>query len=63
MQLGTRLPFLKIPGRERGTKQGATTEDFTQTKGTKPQARRPKTLNLNMTKAKQQWEAEMDRLN
>ena len=28
-----------------------------------PQARRPKTLNLNMTKAKQQWEAEMERLN
>ena len=26
----------------------------------KPQARRPKTLNLNMTKAKQQWEAEME---
>ena len=29
----------------------------------KPQARGPKTLNLNMTKAKQQWEAEMERLN
>ena len=29
----------------------------------KPQARRPNTLNLNMTKAKQQWEAEMERLN
>ena len=29
----------------------------------KPEARRPKTLNLNMTKAKQQWEAEMERLN
>ena len=29
----------------------------------KPQARRPKTLSLNMTKAKQQWEAEMERLN
>ena len=29
----------------------------------KPQARRPNTLNLNMTKAKQQWEAEMKRLN
>ena len=27
------------------------------------QARRPKTLNLNMKKAKQQWEAEMERLN
>ena len=29
----------------------------------KPQAKRPDTLNLNMTKAKQQWEAEMERLN
>ena len=29
----------------------------------KPQAKRPNTLNLNMTKAKQQWEAEMERLN
>ena len=29
----------------------------------KPQVRRPKTLNLNMTKAKQQWETEMERLN
>ena len=29
----------------------------------KQQARRPKTLNLNMTKAKQQWEEEMERLN
>ena len=30
---------------------------------TKQQATRPKTLNLNMTKAKQQWEEEMERLN
>ena len=29
----------------------------------KPQAKRPNTLNLNMKKAKQQWEAEMERLN
>ena len=29
----------------------------------KPQARRPRTLNLNLTKAKQQWKAEMERLN
>ena len=29
----------------------------------KLQARRPKTVNLNMTKAKQQWGAEMERLN
>ena len=63
MQLGTRLPFLQISGGEGGTKQGTTTEDATQSKVTKPQARRLKTLNLNMTKAKQQWEAEMERLN
>ena len=35
MCLGTRLPFLQIPGREGGAKQGATTEDVTQTKVTK----------------------------
>ena len=29
----------------------------------KPQAKTPNTLNLNMTRAKQQWEAEMERLN
>ena len=29
----------------------------------KQKATRPKTLNLNMTKAKQQWEEEMERLN
>ena len=29
----------------------------------KLKARRPKILNLNMTKAKQQWEGEMERLN
>ena len=32
MLLGTRLPFLQISGGERGTIQGATTEDVTQTK-------------------------------
>ena len=29
----------------------------------KQQATRPKTLSLNITKAKQQWEEEMERLN
>ena len=29
----------------------------------KPQAKRPNTLVLNMTKTKQQWEVEMERLN
>ena len=35
MQLGTRLPFLQIPGGERGTKEGTTAKDVTQTKVTK----------------------------
>ena len=30
---------------------------------TKQQATKPKTLSLNMTKAKKQWEEEMERLN
>ena len=29
----------------------------------KPQAKRPDTFSLDMTKTKQQWEAEMERLN
>ena len=52
MQLGTRLPFLQISQQQE-----------TSPKVQKPQPRRPNTLNLNMTKAKQQWEAEMERLN
>ena len=35
MQLETRLPFLQVSGGERGTKQGATTEDATQIKVTR----------------------------
>ena len=35
MQSGTRLPFLQMSGGERGKKQGATTEDVTQSKVTK----------------------------
>ena len=62
MWLGTRLPFLQIP-EERGREQGTAAKDITPAKIQKPQARRPNTLNLNMTKAKQQWEAEMERLN
>ena len=62
MWLGIRLPFLQISGGERGTTQGTTTEDATQSKVHELQARRPKTLNLKMTKAKQQWEAEMETL-
>ena len=60
MQFGARLPFLQIP-EERGREQATAVEDIT--KNTKSPAKRPDTLNLNMTKAKQQWEAEMERLN
>ena len=60
MWLGTRLPFLQI-SEERGREQATAAEDIS--KNTKPQAKRPDTLNLNMTRAKQQWEAEMERLN
>ena len=42
MQLGTRLPFLKISGGERGTKQGTKTEDATQSKVTKATGQKPK---------------------
>ena len=58
MQLGTRLPFLQVPKEEENKPQLQKTLPKTQ----KPQAKRPNTLSLNMTKAKQ-WEAEMERLN
>ena len=51
MQLGTRLPFLYIPGRERGTKQGATTEDVTQTKVTKATGQKTKDPELEHDKS------------
>ena len=63
MWLGTRLPFLQISGGERGTKQGTNTEDVTQSKVTNVAGWKTKDPELNMTKAKQQWEAEMERLN
>ena len=60
MQLGTRLTFLQFQKKEEESKPQ---QQKTSPKAQKPQARRPNTLNLNMTKAKQQWEAEMERLN
>ena len=65
MRLGTRLPLLQESGKGRLGWQTSspTTKSYTKPKLQKPQARRPKTLNLNMTKAKQQWEEEMERLN
>ena len=60
MWLGTRLPFYKA--QEQMEEQGkAQLQKFSPK--AKQQATRPKTLNLNKTKAKQQWEEEMERLN
>ena len=53
-------PFCKPQKKEEGSKPQ---QQKTLPKIQKPQARRPNTLNLNMTKAKQQWEAAMQRLN
>ena len=58
--MGTRLLFLQVP-EKRGREQATTAEDIT--KNTKITGQKTDTLNLNMTKAKQQWEAEMERLN
>ena len=53
-------PFCKLQKKKRRRKSYSSR---TSPKIQKPQAKRPDTLNLNMTKAKHQWEAEMDRLN
>ena len=60
----TDCPFCK--SQEKGKEEGKTLQELKtspQPKLQKPQARRPKTLNLNKTRAKQQWEEEMERLN
>ena len=60
MWLGTRLPFLQIPeegGREEATAAREIAKD-TKTTGQKTQY-----FKLKHDKAKQQWEAEMERLN
>ena len=58
--MGPDCPFCKSQKKEEESKPQ---QQETLPKIQKPQARRPNTLNLNMTKAKQQWEAEMERLN
>ena len=58
--LGPGCPFCKSQKKEEENKQQ---QQKTSPKVQQPQARRPDTLNLNMTKPKQQWEAEMERLN
>ena len=57
---GPDCPFCKSQKKEEVNKQQ---QQKTSPKVQKTQSRRPNTLNLNMTKAKQQWEAEMERLN
>ena len=51
MLLGTRLPFLQISGGERGTKQGATTEDVTQIKVTRTAVQKTKDPELEHDKS------------
>ena len=51
MQLGTRLPFLQISGGEKGTKQGATTEDVTQIKVTRATGQKTKDPELEHDKS------------
>ena len=51
MQLGTRLPFLQMSGGERGTKQGATTEDVTQIKVIKATGQKTKDPELEHDKS------------
>ena len=56
---GPDCPFCKSQKKEEENKQ----QQKTSPDVPKPQAKRPNTLSLNMTKTKQQWEAEMERLN
>ena len=61
---GPDCPFCN--SQEKGKEEGKTQQELKtspQPKLQKPQARQPKTLNLNKTRAKQQWEEEMERLN
>ena len=51
MWLGTRFPFLQISGGERGTKQGATTEDVTQIKVTRAAGQKTKDPELEHDKS------------
>ena len=69
MQMVTRLPLLQKPREGKGRRQDQQQlKASPQSKLQKPQARWPKTLNLNdkypnKTRAKQQREEEMERLN
>ena len=56
---GPDFPFCKSQKKEEENKE----QQKMSPKVPKPQAKRPDTLNPNMTKEKQQWETEMERLN
>ena len=56
---GLDCPFCKSQKKEEENKQ----QQKTSPNVPKPQAKSPNTLSLNMTKTKQQWETEMERLN
>ena len=56
---GPDCPFCKSQKKEEENKQ----QQKTSPNVPKPQAKRPDIWSLNMTKTKQQWEAEMERLN
>ena len=56
---GPDCPFCKSQKKEEENKQ----QQKPSPNVPKPQAKRSDTLSLNMTKTKQQWEAEMERLN
>ena len=65
---GPDCPFCKIQEKEKEENRIQQQKMPLQPKVQEPQARRPKTLNVtdrypSQTKAKQQWEAEMERLN
>ena len=57
---GPDCPFCKSQKKEEENKPQ---QQKTSPKVQKQQTKRPNTLNLNMIKARQQWEAEMERLN
>ena len=59
---GPDCPFCKTQGKKEEENKAQQQMMSPKPKLQKPQARRPKTLNLNMSKANQQWEAEMERL-
>ena len=58
--MGTRLSILQVPRMEED--QGKEQQQKLSSNA-KQQAVRSKTLNLNISKAEQQWEEEMERLN